>query len=467
MTIFPAAIVVLLLWALFSLRDADRGISVAIAVLPFGMFAALEANGLSVLAAHLLAALTLGVFCLRWIIGRVGGVRVTPAGLWICAFALYALFSATVLVRLFAGEFLVFPMTVDQLGISVSIFFPSTMKPLAPNNSNIAQAGYILLSSLFFLYMCHVLLKRGPHLVMAGMIWAAGLNIALGVMDMIGLDTVLAVIRTADYTLNNEQTILGIPRVIGGFAEAAAFGPVAATLFGFFSMAYMLERRTRDAALATGNGMLAVLSFSTTAFAALFVAVLLLVLHTRHVFGSGVTRTFGHLLVAGLALIVFVAGVAVLTTPLMDLVDGLITDLFVEKSQSASGLERGAWARAAFSACVETWGLGAGAGSLRGSGFASVVLGSVGLPGALMFMVFLWAALGPIPSAGLPIHQLTMLFAARVAALTCLSAMMVSATTPDPTLFLIVTLAISAVSRQVGRNVRTIKYPNRPLVTGD
>lgn len=464
MTVYPAAAVLLLIWLWASLRDADRGLTVALASLPFGMFATIEVSGLSVLAAHLLAALSIGVLWLRRLTGRVPGKGLNRSGLYLGLYALYALFSATVLVRLFAGDFLVFPMSFDQSGVAVSIFFNSTMKPLMPTNSNIAQAGYILLSTMFFFLVVNVAQRRGTRPVQSGLAWAAAINIVLGLLDLMALDDLLAVIRTADYTLNNEHTFLGMPRVIGGYAEASEFGPVAAALFGFFAMFYLTSRRPRDMVLALGNLVFAVLSFSTTAFAAVFVALALIALHVRSTLGPGMSRTFGHALVILVSMAFFALGAAMILTPLLDFTGSVMTDLFIEKSRSTSGLERGAWARAALEAFVQTGGLGAGAGSLRGNGLVSVLLGSVGLPGTLAFVAFLWACFGLAPRSVSP--QASGLFsAARVAALTYLTARLFSATTPDPTLFLVATAALATMV-PYRRSAPSTDPPTRMLATG-
>lgn len=462
MTVYPAFVVFLLAWLWVSLRDGDRGVAVVLAALPFGMFAAIEASGLSVLVAHLLAALTIGTFILRRLSGRLPPISLSPGGVFLIIFALYALFSATVLVRLFAGNFLVFPMSFDRTGVAVSIFFNSTMKPLAPSNSNIAQAGYIALATLFFLVVADVVRRRGPGIVHSGFAWAAGLNILLGALDLMALDDVLSIIRTADYTLNNLHTFLGMPRVIGGFSEASAFGPVSAALFGYFALSYLIGRRSRDAALALGNFIFAILAFSTTGFAALLISIVLIVLHARSILGSGLSRAFGHFMIITLAVCAFGLAVAIVATPVPDMISGVLTDLFVEKSQSSSGLERGAWARSGFAAFADTFGLGAGAGSLRANGLASVLLGSVGLPGTLAFLAFLWAAISPTGKFRSKDAQRSFC-AARVAALTYFAAQMVSATTPDPTLILVSALALASVTRQNSYAPRTARHPRKEL----
>ena len=447
MAVYPASAVFILLWLWISLKDPDRGVTVVMATLPFGMFAALSAGGLAILMPYFLASLTFAVFLLRRVSGQIQGIHVPRSGFYLLLFGAYAVFSALILVRLFAGDFLVFPLSFDLKGTRISPYISSTMKPLAPVNSNISQTVYALLSVFFFISVADVFRRRGPRLLEQGLVWGAGLNILLGILDLAGLDGLLSLIRTADYALGNELRVFGLPRVIGGFSEASAFGAFSAALVGYFGASYLMSRKGRHGLLAGGNLFFACFAFSSTGFAALAVVALLILLHARFFLGRGLSRGFGHWLVIGLAVAVIVVSVAVITTPLLDTAGDMAIRLFLQKAGSRSGLERAAWARSGFHAFEQTWGLGAGMGSLRANGLVSVLLGSVGLPGAVLFCAFLWTSVGPV----LPIRNQTgtrMFYAARVGTLTYLSAMMVSGTAPDPTLHLVSFAAIAAVARK-------------------
>ena len=458
MTVYPLTALFLLIWLRAYLRDPDRSISVALATLPFGMFAALAVGGLSVLITHFLVVLCCGVFAIRWAGGAIGRLWIPRAGIHLLLFGLYALFSAIILVRLFAGTFLVFPLSFDLKGTAVSIYFMSTMKPLAPSSSNFAQAGYILLSVGFFLVVVDALRRRGAAIVEDGLVWAAGLNIGLGLLDLIGLDEVLSLVRTADYALNNEHALLGFSRVIGGFPEASEFGAFSAGLFAYFAMSYLMSRRRGHGALAVGSLLCVMLSFSSTGYASLFAAMVLLLMHSHHFGARGMSWSVAHGMAIAPVLLILALSVAVITTPLLDVAQGLLDRLFFNKSISTSGLERSAWARSGLHAFVQTWGLGAGVGSLRSNGLVAVLLGSVGVPGMLAFLAFLWGALGPVGGFASTLGS-TVFYSARVAALTYLSAKLVSGTTPDPTLFLMATAALASVAREANRKTHVSGSP--------
>lgn len=449
MEVFPAAGVFLLIWLVLVYRNADNGVPMVIAVLPFGMFAAVVAAGLSVILANLLAILTIGVLMLRWLSGRPGlaSVQLPVSAIYILVFALYSLFSAIVLVRVFQDQFLVFPMNVTAKATRVSLIFPSTMWSLRPTNSNLAQSVYILLSCGFFITAVLVMRRRGASFGDKGMAWAAGLNAILGLLDFLQLDTLLSPIRTADFTLANEHQMAGMARIIGGHAEASVFGAASAAFFGYFFMSYLIGRHRRDGVLALANLACALMALSSTAILALAAAVFLILLHSRTYLRHGISRLFGHVFIIALACIGIVVCLMVILTPTVDLVSKILNNLILSKGNSLSGLERGAWAAAGFDAFIQTWGLGAGAGSLRSNGLAPVLLGSVGLPGTLAFLGFLaHAIIKPITPGAL--QTMRLFYASRVCALTLLASMLVSATVPDPTLFLMSVAAIAVVTRE-------------------
>ncbi len=449
MEVYPAAAAFFLIWLWGVSRNSDNGIVVGIAALPFGMFAAVNASGFSLLLSNLLAMFTVMVLMLRYMSwqGPKPALRIPVSGIYLLVYALYSLFSAIILVRLFQGQFLVFPMNVSSTGIKVSWLFPSTMRPISPGNSNISQAFYILLSCGFFLAVVFVARRRGIQFIESGLVWAASINIALGVLDLLQLDTVLSAIRTADYTLANEQTLSGIARVIGGFSEPAAFGAFSAAFATYFTMSFLISGRRRDGVLGLLNLVFACLALSTTTFVGLAAAAVLVVLHSRTFLNAKLSRTSGHAFVICAALFVCALCLVVLFTPALEVSAGIFERLFLQKRDSLSGLERGAWTSAAVGAFFETWGLGAGVGSLRGSGLFSVLLGSVGLPGTAAFLAFLYFALGRAAGFSDP-DTFKAFYASRVCALTILASYAVSATVPDPTLILVLFTAMAVVARE-------------------
>lgn len=464
MSFAPFAAIFIIAWLWVALRKLENGITFVIAVLPFGMFAAISVAGLSLLLAHFLAMLTMVALVVRWITTRTSGTSVLLPidGRYLVFFAAYALFSALVLVRLFAGDFLVFPMNLNAGTTQVSIFFPSSVWLLRPSNANISQAFYILLSCGFFIAAISASKRFGRQIIELGLVIAASINIFLGILDFLALDNLLAIIRTADYSLANQQQMAGIARVIGGFSEPASFATTSAALTAYFAMSALIGRKTRDVVLAVGNLICTVFAFSSTGTVALVCVFVLILLHGRGFLTNTLSRTFAHMLVILAATVVFAVCMILLLTPAPDLIADMVEHQILEKRNSMSGIERRAWAYSAFAAFWETWGLGAGVGSLRGSGLLSVLMGSVGLPGLIAFGGFLYYALiRPIGHHDADIQRT--FYASRIGSLTLLCSMLLSATSADPTLLLMSLAALATVSRDEA--VQTFNSASREETT--
>lgn len=434
--------------ALCALGGMHRLLMFLCAMMPFGMLAVIglpAVGGLSLLAVNIAAAALIGMGCLVLLSRLMRGipVRVEPATIALLAFAGYAIFSATVLVHLFAGETMVFALSRGATGVRVSTFFSWGKVWLGPSSSNISQTFYVLLACGLFIVASHVLSRHGAAFGARCLALAATINVALGLLDLAAMDPLLEIVRTASYSLANEASVHGIPRVIGGYSEAASFGSASAMFFGYFASAWSHSGRMRDAVLALGNGIFAALALSSTGIVAL--AVVLVVLAPRLVSRMPGRIGRGHLLGGALVL----AGGALTLAALLTLTEApamiasVLDDLIFDKSGSSSGQERTAWALGGLEALRDTWGLGAGTGSLRSNGLLFVMLGSVGIIGTACFVTFLWLAFGGRAAPG----QAATLSNARVAALAVIVSMLLAATVPDPGVPLIFLAALAVSSR--------------------
>ncbi|MEM9223351.1 MAG: hypothetical protein AAGB11_13230 [Pseudomonadota bacterium] len=423
-----------------------------VAMLPFGMLAAFalpSVGGFSLLASHVGAAVLVGLVGLRAALDAIRGHRpqVPLEALMLAIFAVYSVFAATVLVRLFEGQFDVFTLGRGATGVLVSFHFWSVLVPVGPTSSNISQSAYILLTFLFFVAATSVLRKTGFAFAERWLRIAAITNIALGVLDFIGLDALLAPLRTASFALANNQVLAGLPRVIGGFPEPSSYGAFTAAIFAYFCSCYLYSGRRIDGLVALGSFILVIMSTAATAFAALGAVLLILLWRVRATLYASFRRDYA--MVGGVVLCIGIAitSSAVIATPVPDLIERIFLESVVNKAVSESGLERGAWAANGIEAFWRTYGLGVGVGSLRSNGILSVLLGSVGLPGLLAFGAFLALAfLRPMPKwasgEARRAHS-----AAYTAAVAVVAAMLVSATTPDPGLLLVLLAAIALTAR--------------------
>ena len=449
--VFPATAALVVCWLIACFRDPDNSVLLTIACIPFGMFAALvlpSIGGLSLLATSVLAALSVGIATLRYLspsASQAASLNLGSPVFFFAAFTIYAIFSALVLVRVFEGDFLVFPMSRGIEGIRVDLRFPAMMAPLAPSSANFSQTTYVLLSFLFFVVSYSLLARKGVHFGERAIRIAAIVNIVLGMVDYLRLDTLLAHVRTSTYSLANHHTIGGFDRVIGGFPEPSSFGATSAAFCAYFAVAFLYRRTFRDGALALASGAFVVMSFSTSGYIAVGAFLVLLLWQGRRILYEpfdGRVLTIG----LGLGALLLALGLwASMVLPRNDPVAFVFEALFLSKAESVSGLERGAWARNGLDAFLSTWGLGAGVGSLRSNGLVPVLLGSVGLPGALLLLGFLLSAFaGTAPKS----PQLrSVFFASRAGAIAMLGAGFVSATGVDLGLLFATFAAIACAAK--------------------
>ncbi|TVS06176.1 MAG: hypothetical protein EA407_00805 [Rhodobacteraceae bacterium] len=452
MVLFPASFAILALWLYAVLRLRSGPYLMTLAMLPFGMFAVVQLpalGDLSITAAVLFAALAAGLAAARTLTSpALSRVEVNFATIALALFAVYAVFSALVLPRLFQGSFLVVPIGRNATGIRIDPNFPSVVAPVGPSNSNLSQSFYILIGFGFFVAFCGWLRRNGAIAGERLLAVAATINIVLATLNLLELDTILSWFQTATYTLHDQQTMGGFRRAIGGFAEPAPFGAASAAFFAYFAQAWGYNYRWRDFLLAAFSAVFVILSYSSTGFAAFGIVVGVFAL--KAFIGILKKSRRRHSLIkiigfsTGLAATIAVIG----ATPVLEILIDLLDRLFFSKLDSLSGVERSAWSAAGMNAFSSTWGLGAGAGSLRSNGMLPVFLGSVGLPGTLAFLLFLWLTIGR-PAYQIAEPNLRRVYAsAQLAALAQLTAMFLSMTVPDPTVFLMATCAIASIARE-------------------
>jgi hypothetical protein len=75
---------------------------------------------------------------------------------------------------------------------------------------------------------------------------------------------------------------------------------------------------------------------------------------------------------------------------------GILKNVTLAKSDSASGLQRAEWAKQGLIALKGTYGLGAGVGSFRSSSIITAILGSTGPISLLVFLAYLLKVWQPL-----------------------------------------------------------------------
>ena len=457
MQIFPITIIITLVFLLFIRRNLDNGIFLSIALLPFGMAALVNLpalGNLSLLAAQVVAGATIGLMIFKSFLKGTWTLTFSPDRdeYYVLFLCVYSLFSVIVLTRLFAGDIYVFPLNGSEDGFRVHSLFASKIELLEPGTSNVSQLFYLFFSAAFF-FLCRMVVRlQGLEFLHSAIVVAAVVNIVIGIIDLAGLDSYLQLIRTAKYALLNTHEVQGLPRVIGGFSEASAYGGFSSVMTAYFAAHFLCIGGQRSCLLAILSASAAVLSFSTTAYLGLSVAgmgLLIGAIWMFSTFGAPIRQLFFiHAVVLIFLTLIFLIQYSYIPVILLDVLEQIL----FSKSESVSALERGAWASGAIMAFRDSNYLGVGVGSLRGNGLLSVYLGSVGIPGALLFLTIYrrsLTAIGIGRRSFSSTSQYAIVNAARLALITKLLVSGVTATTPDPGFLAMLFCAILTVSRPI------------------
>ena len=329
---------------------------------------------------------------------RQGGLATTlnayvypRAGFYLVLITLWAVASAILLPRLFAGAVQVMPLNARG-GYYVE-------GPLYPVSSNINQAVYAI-GNLAAFGLAYSLGRSQELLVKAGcaLLIACGFNFALAAIDSAtfsaGVPHLLEFIRNADYAQAFEQTIAGMKRMNGSFPEPSVFAGVSVGLFGF---AFGLWR---GSVFSPYSGWIAIalfvailLAFSTTGYVAL--AVYMIVVYSLNLLGivpgaqlKSAIRTRRNLVISFLPIAAIIGAIVVALRPdLLDPVVEIFDTTIVNKASSDSGVERASWNMGGVRVFFETVGLGAGLGSIRTSSFLVSIAASLGVLGVIGFSV--------------------------------------------------------------------------------
>ncbi len=362
----------------------------------------------------------------------LAGVSLREAGGWLALFVGWAILTAVFVPRLLAGQLLVYTTSrtdVTNLGVQLTA--------LQPNTTNLTQSVYLLVGLTVFLAARALAADPRHHAsIRHGVYAAAAVNAALTLLDGIaavsGVELGLSFVRNANYAVVS-QSIGGWPRLQGAFSEPAALACFSIVLFAFLLGLWLrgVEPRSSGTLALVTAGVL-VLSTSSTAFVtlAIVLGVAAAVQVGHAVLGEHRLR-FGVLsavLLAGLAL-----GCVLLlwSPPALERLVEIVRVMVFEKASSASAVERLAWVEGTWGNFVDTYGLGTGAGSARGSSYPFVVLGNTGVPGALALLAVIGLLLG-VPGRPADAQASALLFAARMAFVGALSAAFLVATMIDP-----------------------------------
>jgi hypothetical protein len=198
-------------------------------------------------------------------------------------------------------------------------------------------------------------------------------------------------VPSTNYSILVNHEIASLKRMIGGFPEASAFGYYTLGLFGFwFRYAALSHGKRYPSLFLLLSVFLLFRSASTSAYLAIGLFLILYVaLNTQSTLGRAISARTARLIGFSALLMVLLACGAVAAYELIPDVKTFLDRLLFNKLETDSGVERLSWNARALENLQDTFGIGAGLGSLRASNWLIATLASIGVLGAIIFIAFL------------------------------------------------------------------------------
>lgn len=370
-----------------------RGVVFLFFTMPFGISAAVNLRGLGTitLTDAAVTALWISLFFHHYKLSSVlGTFRLGQPGFPLLLLMLAATLGAFFLPRVNAGLTEVFIIARRDGAAEI------LLAPLRPVGSNIGQLFRLTVSASAFVVLATVFRRSGNGaLALRALLCATIVHLILSLADLsstvVGRDPI-AFLRTGFVNVLDNQYLSGIRRLIGAFAEPSSFAYYTTGLFGFWLSYWLGARKSRVAAIMLVITLLLLLrSMSSAAwFGASVFGLLFLAWQLRTVARN---QRAAVLYVVMSFAVPGVLGAAVLAYTNIPAIPELLDRLLFTKLSSTSGVERMSWNAQALRNFFDTAGLGAGIGSVRGSGWLFVVLGSFGAIGTAFYLWFAGAVL--------------------------------------------------------------------------
>ncbi|MBB4567178.1 O-antigen ligase family protein [Rhizobium leucaenae] len=360
----------------------------------FGAAAAFSVPGLGG-ASVLVPSLFLLFFAIRLFLaygeGPLFAALAPPRpGFCLLVLTIFGLATALFFPRLFQG--MTETMTVER---SVGGRNFISLVPLKFSSNNITQSVYAVGGLVCFATTFAFIRKGGtPTNLINGMLVVASVNLGFALADIITYfshtEFLLGFVRTANYALLTNAEKGGLKRISGTFPEASAFADFTLVLFAMIASLWLSGVRSRATGIVAAL-LLVALILSTSATALVGLGVVLPVLCLQSFLASRSEPGSGRpvMIVAIMAAMPLVILFVLIAMP--DLASGLhdfLDEMLFSKADSQSGRERFMWNSMAYQTFIDTQGFGAGLGSARASSFGLVLLSNLGIPGTLIFALF-------------------------------------------------------------------------------
>jgi hypothetical protein len=365
-------------------------------------------------------------------------------GFWLVAAVGYGVITAIFLPRIFGGMTNVFSLARNDEGVGIVTL------SLAPRASNATQSLYLVADLVCFAAVAGIAKIGRARSIARAILFAAGLNLAFAFLDLAtyvtGTQDYLSVIRNANYRMLESGEIQGFKRIVGSFTEAGAYSYTTIGFYAFSISLWLDDYRSHLLGIIAGLSLLTLL-LSTSSMAYLTLAIFSLILYAscvRRLFGGQASdRHFAYFLFAPIVLAGFVAG-AVLVPALWNKITALFEFTITSKLSTQSGIERMQWNEHALASFFDTYGFGAGVGSIRASSFLVAVLANCGILGLLLFSAFFASIIFPSRPALSTDPNDSIVRAGAMACVALLLAATVSAGSVDLGLYFSIFAALSA-----------------------
>lgn len=355
------------------------------------------------------------------------------AGFWLLLLTTYGLVTAFFFPRLMEG-------TIDTMLVTRLVGGLSSISliPLEPSGNNITQSVYAAGGMGCFAVSVAYYGRHGAlEDLYKAIVIVSLVNLAFAVLDVvtwaIGAEFILDFVHTANYAFLTAAEKGGLKRISGSFPEASAYAGYTLALFSVTASLWLdrvKPRVTGPVALALFTTL--ALSTSATAYVGLISMLGFLTLRSLSapVFGRKAQRPV--LLVSLIVSAPVLLGIGMILLPgVADTVIGFLNEMLFDKLDSQSGQERMMWNAVAYKTFLDTGWLGAGIGSARASSYLLVLLSNVGVPGLVLFVLFLGAILVVPPMAHMDEFDRGVIRAARAGVLAGMAEAMTSGTVYD------------------------------------
>jgi len=323
-------------------------------------------------------------------LAALGAMSKGSPGFWLLITAVYATIGAYMMPRLFLEQTMAFAVRAQAQG--------NYAAPLVPTTSNLTQSIYFIGN-----FVCFVLIsgfgssEAGRKCLGRAALMCVILNLAFAVLDVMTYATntteLMSFIRNSTYSILSDNDVGGVRRIIGSFVETSSFAYFTLGCFAFATTLWLNGIATRLTVSLSVLSLLALLlSTSTTAYVALPVYLCAQFAVIGFQFTS---RPIRPVMLAFLICLPFLLAFLVIGICLNDAsyayVGDVLNNYLFNKMSTASGIERSSWNSQAIQNFFDTFGLGAGNGSVRASSFPIAVIGSLGIPGAITYGLFLFS----------------------------------------------------------------------------